>query len=425
MHQTRHAGFSHGSVEYGGRFLGDDTWTDVQLLKVSPVTLPLLNVQLPIVGFYVVVPWLLPLFYFNLLLQLTLLAQKLHRFNAVLVAFTDDAAQEEQRVRLFPFPFSAMLIGRHVQWRMRGLLGLMVWTTVLLVPLVLLLWAQLRFLPYHDTAITWNHRAAVLVDLMLLWLFWPLMLMPAPRGASTAHTITLWWEEQRTAQRTAWTRRIRWGTGLSCLTLVTVVFSLGVAVLPEEGMEKWMASHVPERWRHIDPPRSGNAVFMLTAWLHRHLWLQEQVLVAGEPSAKIIAALRSEDETKRAQGLEEVTGLILTNRDLRGANLRDTLFAKADLRGANLKGANLAGARVFTVNFSSFSIFKGESCLDDAQQLEDDLQLIKPTYVCRTNLQGADLRAAQLQSANLEQTIIGSADFTGANLALSNLRELS
>jgi uncharacterized protein YjbI with pentapeptide repeats len=143
----------------------------------------------------------------------------------------------------------------------------------------------------------------------------------------------------------------------------------------------------------------------------------------------------------------------------------DTLFAKADLRGANLKGANLAGARVFAVNFSSFSIFKGESCLDDAQQLKDDLQLIKPTYVCRTNLQGADLRAAQLQGANLqyaqlqganlwdarlqganlqyaqlqgadlqyaqlqganlEQTIIGSADFTGANLALSNLRELS
>ena len=43
--------------------------TDVQLFKVSPVTLPLLNVQLPIVGFYVVVPWLLLLVYFNLFLS--------------------------------------------------------------------------------------------------------------------------------------------------------------------------------------------------------------------------------------------------------------------------------------------------------------------------------------------------------------------
>src|SRR5262252_5036810 len=104
--------------------------TDVQLLKISPVTLPLLNVQLPIVGFYVVVPWLLLLFYFNLLLHLTFLAQRLHRLNAVLATFPDEAAREDQRLRLFPFPFSVMLIGRPPQWRLRRLLGLMVWTTV-------------------------------------------------------------------------------------------------------------------------------------------------------------------------------------------------------------------------------------------------------------------------------------------------------
>jgi hypothetical protein len=113
--------------------------TDVQLLKISPVTLPLLNVQLPIVGFYVVVPWLLLLFYFNLLLHLTFLAQRLHQFNAVLTAFPDEIMREEQRVRLFPFPFSAMLIGRPARWRLRVLLSLMVWTTVLMLPLVLLL----------------------------------------------------------------------------------------------------------------------------------------------------------------------------------------------------------------------------------------------------------------------------------------------
>jgi hypothetical protein len=207
--------------------------TDVQLLKVSPVTLPLLNVPLPIVGFYVVVPWLLLLIYFNLLLHLTFLAQRLHRFNAVLAAFPDDIVREEQRVRLFPFPFSAILIGRAARWRLRMLLGLMVLTTVVLVPLILLLWAQVRFLPYHDTAITWNHRAAVLVDLMLLWLFWPLMLPPVQRTATAAPSRRLW----RVVQHTALTRRFRWRAGLFCLTLVTVMFSLGIAVLPKEGME--------------------------------------------------------------------------------------------------------------------------------------------------------------------------------------------
>lgn len=43
--------------------------TDEQLLLVSPVTLPLLNVDLPIVDFYVVVPWLFTLIHFYLILQ--------------------------------------------------------------------------------------------------------------------------------------------------------------------------------------------------------------------------------------------------------------------------------------------------------------------------------------------------------------------
>jgi uncharacterized protein YjbI with pentapeptide repeats len=120
--------------------------------------------------------------------------------------------------------------------------------------------------------------------------------------------------------------------------------------------------------------------------------------------------------------LDEVAGLILTNRDLRGADFRNSVFPKGDLRGANLKGANLAGARVFAVNFSSFSIFKGESCLDDAQQLEDDLQLIKPTYVCRTNLQGADLRAAQLQGADLKYAQLQGARLWDAQLQGADLK---
>src|SRR5262244_818364 len=71
-----------------GTYIAIIIWstTDVQLLKVSPVTLPLLNVQLPIVGFYIVVPWLLLLIYFNLLLHLTFLADKLHQLNTVLAA---------------------------------------------------------------------------------------------------------------------------------------------------------------------------------------------------------------------------------------------------------------------------------------------------------------------------------------------------
>ena len=47
--------------------------TDEQLLRVSSVTLPLLNVALPILGFYIITPWLFVLFHFNLLYQYAML----------------------------------------------------------------------------------------------------------------------------------------------------------------------------------------------------------------------------------------------------------------------------------------------------------------------------------------------------------------
>src|SRR5262249_29976578 len=67
--------------------------------KASTVTLPILDAPLPIV---VVVPWLLVLGYFSLLLPLTLLAPKLHRFHDGLTDSRDEAMREEHRARLSP-----------------------------------------------------------------------------------------------------------------------------------------------------------------------------------------------------------------------------------------------------------------------------------------------------------------------------------
>src|SRR5215216_884006 len=171
--------------------------------------------------------------------------------------------------------------------------------------------------------------------------------------------------------------RSPWGIGLICLTLVAVVFSLGIAVLPEAGTEVWIASHVPTSWLSSETSRASKPVFIPTYWLfeaprspfNRNLRLREQVLVEGEPSAEVIAALYSMDETKRAQGLEKITGLILTNRDLRGADLEFTLFPKADLRGANLKGAKLTRARLFASSLPSETIRAGQPCGGAVQQL--------------------------------------------------------
>ena len=77
--------------------------TDMMLLKETPVNLPLLNAELPITGFYRFAPFFYLLVHFNLLLQLCLLSDKLHSYNAVLSKLEDKEAREYYDIRLFPF----------------------------------------------------------------------------------------------------------------------------------------------------------------------------------------------------------------------------------------------------------------------------------------------------------------------------------
>ena len=166
--------------------------TDGQLLKISPIKLPLLDVALPIVGFYALIPWLFVLLLFNLLLELYLLSEKLHVWEKTIYAFNDETMRQEQFVRLYPFPFNHMIIGKHHSRLIRLLFGIVVWVTVILLPISLLLWAQVRFLPYHDVIITWIQRLALYLEIVLLLVFWPKIVEPNGRASR-------WWGRLLTA----------------------------------------------------------------------------------------------------------------------------------------------------------------------------------------------------------------------------------
>ena len=45
---------------------------------------------------------------------------------------------------------------------MSGFLNLMSWLTLIILPVILLLYMQVAFLPYHDVTTTWITRVAVL-----------------------------------------------------------------------------------------------------------------------------------------------------------------------------------------------------------------------------------------------------------------------
>ena len=91
---------------------------------------------------------------------------------------------------------------------------------------------------------------------------------------------------------------------------------------------------------------------------------------------------------------------ILSDADLRGANLsyanlRGAILSDADLRGANLSDANLSDANLIYADLSYAN-------LSDANLIYADLSYANLSYA---NLRGADLRGANLSYANLKYCI--------------------
>jgi hypothetical protein len=346
--------------------------THEQLFLVDPVTLPILNVGLPIVGFYIFIPWLLVIFHFNLLLQFYFLSRVLRRADEAIDRIKEQNSQDEVRDTLFPFHFSHLLAGRQHGKGLRFLLTIIVWITVMLVPLLLLVWAQVQFLPYHDEIITWVQRVALMTDFAILWILWPMTM--SPQGSLR----TWWWHFITATPKALWaiitglwtgmlvllkrssmsqlsakwasvrsSRHARGAMTLLTSTLVLIPFSVFVAVIPDKTMEGWLSElvHVPKSW--IVDVRNRDPMLGLTYTLfeakdapfRRNLAIVGKVLVAGSPSDATLVALQKGNPEEQEQAFQEIRGLEnLAGRDLQYANLSRSYLPKVNLKEAMLQG---------------------------------------------------------------------------------------
>ena len=83
-----------------------------------------------------------------------------------------------------------MLVGQH-GLLMRFLLWLVVWLTVLILPVMLLLMGQVRFLPYHDAWTTMWQRFMVLAEIYLILIFWRAIRHPAGPATLASQPLAL------------------------------------------------------------------------------------------------------------------------------------------------------------------------------------------------------------------------------------------
>ena len=153
--------------------------TDEMLLREAPIHLPVFEVGIPIVGAYAIIPVIFLLLHLNLLVQLRLLANKLRAYREILD--TEVPAESERaghRGLIFPFGFSMIFMRDGRPGPFDVLLIAMMWLSVVVLPVLLLIWTQIWFLRYQSVAITTVHQATIVIDLALLWYLWSIQIKP-------------------------------------------------------------------------------------------------------------------------------------------------------------------------------------------------------------------------------------------------------
>jgi len=453
--------------------------TDMDLLIGKGVKLPVVDVTVPIVGFYAFAPYLVVLVHFNLLLQLQLLSRQLYAFDAA--AAKEDgprlilpssihpsvhAAPEEERIgglrdRLHIFPYTYYLVGRPGPI-VRRLLGVVVGITLLVLPLATLLVLQLRFLAYQDQAVTWAQRVAVWFDVALVIAVWPVIM---DRGDSWRDYLRRLGSRlrQRWRMGLAWaamwvglvlpgfvtTQEVYFGALWAILwLLIVMVFAVARALA---GLWRWWrgrsrepASALPAAFSLVrgmpglllvvalgvplplglladgewweEELLAGNVVASEVYGRFRRLDLSEQVLLAKSAKPELVAVFREGDPEKVKEALTQVEPVKLRGRSLRGASLAGALLPGADLREAQLQSAILTDAQLQGADLSTAQLQGAD--LREAQLQDADLR--------KAQLEGAILVAAQqgavLAAARLQGAILTDAHLQAAVLSITQLQ---
>jgi uncharacterized protein YjbI with pentapeptide repeats len=414
------------------------TVTQRQLLLAEPVKLPVLNIDLPLWGFFFLAPTLFVILHAYVLLQVVLLGRTAAAYNAA-VARAELSPEENNslRQRLANTLFAQIFAGapREREGWLGRLLIAMAWITLAIAPILILLAFQFSFLAYHSHIATWTHRLLILVELVALFLIWPLVLdaqadFQWPKVSTDLKQLAaLTWrlfgpKEQR---RNEW-QRLREQAAALAICLLFIIVSLSIATFPGEPHVNLftlrpLTSVQCDRWVHqkfgridlqfdrLNLPNVDLIDEGKLAEIEKHTSERDLPPSQGERTQNF----RDRDLNCSDLSHADLRRVDLTNARLDGAFLFDTVFEGAILNFAQLQGAILAGAHL-----------EGAS-LDFAQLQGANLWLaqLQGASLGDTQLQGASLNSAQLQGANFTRNIgfisVG-AHLQGASLDAAQLQ---
>jgi uncharacterized protein YjbI with pentapeptide repeats len=385
--------------------------THRQLFLEEPIKLPTINIDLPLFASALLLPALFVLFHVYVLLQVLLLTHTATAYNeAIERTGLDRADQARLRQRLPNTLFAQMFAGSD---RERGgligvLLRLMAWITLAVAPVLVLLTLEIKFLPYHDSVVTWTIRILIALDLLCVILLWGDALHPK--------------------------RDISWSTLIhgrfkivSCAAAAFVLLSIFLVTFPGEQHTNWIRALTAPRDSN-DAPECHIPAFMARIFPANY----DRIVLPGADFIDLdkIAKIEAVARDKKLKLYDGERTLNLRGRDLSCATFNSTDLRFADMSrvklvGTRLDAANLTGARLVAANIQAGSLVNVR--LDEANMAGADLRYAK---LDNTTLRGSDLSNTQLQrtslvGAKLQGANLNFTRLVGADLAFAELQGAS
>ena len=363
-----------------------------QLLMIDK-QLPFVNISVPTISFFTWIPWALLVLHFYLLIQAKFLFEKVHSYkqeiNNRLISKEDI---RKAKMLLVSVPLVHILVEEKAKFY------LIVFLFLAALPLMVLISAAIKFLPYQDEAITTAHHIVILIYLSGLWYFKHHILRSHEKG-------------------TIWISSITGIFGIIIFAFVVIFINF------------------PGNRTYSPIAASFHELKMVNEIMPNRLVLSGYKLVRREPAPELLAAYIKKqmcDENLIEPGspiwCQYADPLDLRGRSLRKAQLQRTILCKATLQEADLTDADLWSANLTDANLKRANLTDADlwyANLTDANLWSADLTDTGLWYADLTdaNLQSANLTNADLQSANLTDADLQSANLIDADLSGANLTD--
>lgn len=352
------------------------------LVLNTPVAQPILQVAIPLRSFILFGPVALMLLHAGVLQQHIILARKLKALDAGFSRHEALPLTHPARLRVSSYYFSQVEAGPESSVFVRAAFRAMDWLFLRLLPLGLLIAFQLTYLPVHDAAITWWHRAYVVADLVIV-------------VATSRYLSGL--EKVYPGNETLTGDSVLRAFAATVVGGLLLFFSLAVATIPGEWIDRTLAgvetvaAPVPypglgNVTRRPPPGARGRTAFWPTAVLFegevddwtrartslfsRSLIVMDEDLVPDrEESRETSISLRGRDLNYATFDRSDLHRADLTDTSLKGASLVETnlegaKLVRVRLQGADLTLTRLAGAEVEAVLLDGARLCEGETPLD-------------------------------------------------------------